>query len=163
MALNISHAFRQAVGLGIIAGMRTFMAPAVVSHLYSRHPSQRLKDTQVKFIQSITTSKVFKVLAAGELVGDKLPTAPNRTSAPGLIGRVLSGAFAGAVVYKAEGNNPVTGGIVGGAAALASTFGCFFLRTEIDKKKVVPDAIIGACEDVLAITIGSNIAKSKLV
>jgi uncharacterized membrane protein len=55
--------------------MRTFSAPVVVSHVYSRHPSKQLKNTPAQFMQSIATSKVFKVLAAGELVGDKMPFA----------------------------------------------------------------------------------------
>jgi len=159
MKLSITKAFRQAAGVGVIAGMRAFMAPAVISHMYSRHPSARLKDTPLKFIQTIGTSKVFKVLAAGELVGDKLPTAPNRTDLPGLTGRILSGAFAGATVYKVEGKNGVIGGLIGGVAAAASTFGCFFLRKALAKNTFIPDAVIGGIEDALVIGAGVGVAR----
>jgi uncharacterized membrane protein len=162
MALKISSSFCNAVGLGLIAGMRTFMVPAVLSHMYSRHPSQNIESSPIKFIQTIPASNVCKVLAVGELIGDKLPTAPNRTGWPGLTGRILSGAFGGATLYRADGKNVFWGGVIGGTAALASTFGCFFLRTAIDSKKFVPNAVVGACEDVIAVSIGVGIASNQL-
>jgi uncharacterized membrane protein len=126
MELKLTHAFIQAAGLGIIAGMRAFSAPVVISHVYSRHPSKELNASPLAFIQTITTSKVFKVLAAAELVGDKLPYTPNRTNPGGLTGRFLSGALCGATVYKAGNKNPFIGGLIGGTSAIASTFGCMF-------------------------------------
>ncbi|WP_374950451.1 DUF4126 family protein [Mucilaginibacter sp.] len=159
MKLKITKAFKQAAGLGAIAGMRTFMAPAVITHMYSRHPSRYLEHTPLEFMQTITTSKVFKVLAAGELVGDKLPHAPNRTATPGLVGRAVSGIWAGATVYQAHGKKPVMGGLVGGLSAIASTFGCFFLRKSIARNTPVPDAVIGVIEDVLCISAGASIAR----
>ena len=155
------NAFNRAVGLGIIAGMRTFMAPAVVSHMYSRHSSKSLKQSPLNFFQTITASKVFKVLAAGELVADKLPGAPNRTALPGLVGRTLAGIVCGATVYKASNKKPYIGAIVGGTAAVASTFACFYLRTAIAKNKFVPDAVIGGIEDVLAIAGGVAITSDR--
>lgn len=159
MELKLTNAFKQAAGLGVIAGMRTFSAPVVVSHVYSRHPSKQLKGTPAQFMQNITTSKVFKVLAAGELVGDKFPSAPNRTSAGGLIGRFLSGALCGATVYKANHQQPVIGGIIGGAAAIGSAFGCMFLRIALGKRTGLPDPVVGAIEDVIVIATGTAIAK----
>lgn len=159
MPTKLTNAFKQALGLGIIAGMRTFSAPVVVSHVYSRHPSKQLKNTPAQFMQTIATSKVFKVLAAGELVGDKLPYTPNRTSTGGLIGRFLSGALCGATVYKANHRQPVIGGIVGGAAAIGSAFGCMFLRVTLGKRTGLPDPVIGAIEDAIVIATGTALAK----
>ncbi|MBD1392205.1 DUF4126 family protein [Mucilaginibacter glaciei] len=157
--MKITKAFKQAVGLGIIAGARTFMAPAVISHMYSRHPSRYLEHTPFEFMQTISASKVFKVLALGELVGDKLPNAPNRTDFPGLIGRTVAGIWVGASVYKAHRKKAFVGGLIGGASALAATFGCFFLRDALGKKTNIPDPIIGAVEDVMTITAGVILAK----
>lgn len=157
-----TNAFSRAIGLGIIAGMRTFMAPAVVSHMYSRYPSKALHRSPLNFIQIITTSKIFKVLAAGELVADKLPDTPNRTSAPGLIGRTLSGALCGAAIYKASNKKAYIGGLVGGTAAVASALGCFYLRSAIAKSKILPDAIVGGIEDAVSIAAGVTIARTVL-
>lgn len=156
MSAILQTAAARAAALGLIAGMRTFYAPAVLTHLYSRHPGQELHNSPLEFMQSITTSKVFKVLAAGELIGDKMPAAPNRTAIPGLVGRALSGILTGAVVYKAADKHPVVGGLIGGAAAVASTFGCFFLRKALVKSTTIPDPYIGALED--ALVIGAGIA-----
>jgi uncharacterized membrane protein len=160
MNITSDKAFVQAIGLGIVAGMRSMYAPAVASHIYSRHLSRYLRHDPLSFMQSITTSKVFKVLAAGELVGDKLPGTPNRTSAPGLIGRALSGMLVGSVVYRANGKAPVVGGLIGGAAAVASTFGFFYLRRAVVKSTNIPDPYIGGVEDVLTIAAGAAIAQN---
>jgi len=154
MSFKISKPFLQAAGLGAIAGMRTFYAPAVASHLYRRHPSKYLRNSPLAFMQSTTASKVFKVLAGGELVGDKLPTAPNRIAAPGLTGRIISGILVGSVTYEAHGKQPLIGGLIGGVAAAASTFGCFFLRKFVVKNTRIPDPYIGAVEDALVIGAG---------
>jgi uncharacterized membrane protein len=159
MKLKLTPAFRQAAGLGIIAGMRAFSAPAVISHVYSRHPSKNLAYTPLQFIQNITTSKVFKVLAAAELVGDKLPYTPNRTSPGGLTGRFLSGALCGAIVYKAGDKSAFLGGLIGGVTAVASAFGCMLLRVGLGKYTRIPDPVIGVIEDAIVITAGVAIAK----
>jgi len=151
--------FALAAALGAIAGMRSFSAPAVISHAYSTHPSANLDHPPFKFIQAVNSARVFKVLAAGELIGDKLPGTPNRTDAPALTARILSGAFAGATVCKAKGSNIVAGGLIGAAAALVSTFGCFYLRTSATKNTSVPDAAIAVLEDALVIGAAVAIAK----
>ncbi|TWR31315.1 DUF4126 family protein [Mucilaginibacter pallidiroseus] len=158
---NNTSSFLRAAGLGAVAGMRTFLAPAIISHFYSRHKSQNIEGSAVGFVQTIPTSKVFKVLAAGELIGDKMPMAPNRTEAPGLIGRIVTGVFTGATIYKADSKNALLGGLIGGTAAAAATFGCFFLRTTLNKKTALPNFVTGACEDALAITLGAKLISSN--
>jgi uncharacterized membrane protein len=163
MRLNITSSAAQAAALGLVAGMRSFSAPAIVSHMYSRHPATALRGTPFNFVQTINASKVFKVLAAAELVGDKLPAAPNRTNASALIARILSGAFSGAAVYKARDKNAVVGGIIGGVAAFASTFGCFYLRKATVKNTALPDVIVALIEDAIVVTAGASIAKQNNV
>ena len=160
MNIKISNIICQAAGLGIIAGMRTFSATAVISHVYNRHPSKNLESSGFRLIQTINTSKVFKVLAAGELIGDKLPNTPNRTSAGGLTGRILSGSLAGATVYKANGRQPLMGALIGGSAAVASAFGCMFLLKALGKSTRIPDPYIGALEDIVVIGAGTELARN---
>ena len=144
----------KAISLGIIAGMRTFYAPAVLTHILSRHSKKSLHHSPLAFMQTMAASKVFKVLAAGELAGDKLPNAPNRTAFPGVTARCLSGILVGATVYQAAGRRPLTGGLIGGIAAAASTYGFFYLRKAIVKTSGIPDAYIGAAEDAVVIAGG---------
>jgi uncharacterized membrane protein len=91
---------RRAAVLGAVSGARTFLAPAA--------PALRGRLGRVaKF--------AVPVLAAGEVVGDKLPMAPPRVEGPGLVGRVVSGAVSGRVSGGARGAR------VGAAFALAAT------------------------------------------
>jgi len=85
----------QAAGLGTIAGMRTMLAPAVVSHFLSKNPSVSLNDSKLAFIQSPAIAGVTKVLSVAELGGDKLPQIGNRTSLPQTLARVASGSLVG--------------------------------------------------------------------
>ncbi|GAA4335018.1 hypothetical protein GCM10023149_42720 [Mucilaginibacter gynuensis] len=146
----------QAAGLGAIAGLRTTFAPAIASHYLSRHPNAAISNSKLSFIQSPVTAIITKILSAGEIVGDKLPTTPDRIAFPQILGRIGSGMFVGATIYKANKQSLLTGALVGGASALAASFAAFYLRRYIDKLPHVKDAVTGAVEDVIA--IGSGIA-----
>jgi uncharacterized membrane protein len=159
MNIKIPHSILRAAGLGLIAGMRTNYAPAVASHVYSRHPTPNLDGSPLIFMRSITTSKVLKVMAAGELVADKLPNTPDRIKPVPVAGRLLSGILVGATVYEADGKKPLIGAIVGGSAAVASTFGMFFLRKALKNSTGLPNWVLGIMEDSLVIGAGSVIAK----
>ena len=151
--------FWQTISLGILAGMRTFAAPVIASHILSQHPVKTLSGSPLKFMQSGKVATGFKIAAVGELVGDKLPFTPNRTETGGVVGRCLSGGLAGATIYKANKKNVIIGAIIGSTAAFASTFGCYFLRKEIVKSTRIDDPWIGAIED--AMVIGSAIILVK--
>lgn len=155
MELKISHPFWQVIGLGALAGMRSTSAPVIVSHILSHHQSKKLDHSPLRFMQSKNVALALKVLAIGEIIGDKLPSAPNRIKPAVLAFRMLSGAFAGASVYKATGGKVA----MGGAAAFASTFGSYFLRKNAVKTSHVIDPIVGAIED--ALVIGSGVELSN--
>jgi uncharacterized membrane protein len=58
------------------------------------------------------------VLAAGELVADKLPSTPSRLQPPALGGRLALGGTAAAAVARRDGHDPVLPALVGAASAL---------------------------------------------
>jgi uncharacterized membrane protein len=155
-----SKAIWQAIGLGTLAGMRTMSAPVVATHILSNHPSKKLAKSPLRFMQSTTVAAVLKVLSVTELVADKLPSTPNRIEPAGVAGRCLSGALAGASIYKAVGGKALTGALVGGAAAIAATYGSYFLRKTIVKANHIADPLIGAAED--ALVIGAGIGLTRL-
>ena len=115
---EIRHPFWQVIGIGTLAGMRTSSAPAVTSQILSHHHSKRLEKSPLNFMQSKIVANTLTVLSLGEVVMDKLPSTPNRTEPAGVIFRGLSGALAGASIYKASGNNVLVGSLLGAAAGI---------------------------------------------
>src|SRR5471030_1608714 len=159
MQLKISKAFWQVLGLGVLAGMRSASAPAVAGQLLSRHPSKTLADSPLKFMQSGLIANILTISAVGELVVDKLPGTGNRTMPMGVAARCLSGALAGAGIYKSANKNLLTGALIGGAAAVGSTFGSFLLRRSVVKASRLADPWVGAIEDALVIGTGAAIIR----
>ncbi len=93
------------------------------------------------------------VAVAGELVADKLPATPARTSAQSLPARLLGGAGAAARLAsreRANGAAPVTAGVLG---ALAGSFGGLSWRRWASRR--VPDWQAALAEDVLALGLAA--------
>jgi uncharacterized membrane protein len=86
-------------------------------------------------------------LAAGELAGDKLKQAPDRVEPAGIVGRVLSGALAGAAC--APRGERVAGAMLGAAAAVAASHLTFRLRAAAARR--YGQAASGLIEDGLAV------------
>jgi uncharacterized membrane protein len=156
---EIKHPFWQVIGIGALAGMRTTAGPAISSQILSHHHSKRLERSPLNFMQSKTVANVLTALSVTEVIADKLPTTPNRTQPMGVIFRGLSGALAGASIYKASGNNPLIGSLLGATAAVASTFACYTLRKNIVKSTAILDPIIGAVEDAIVVGAGITLAQ----
>jgi len=154
---KLSKPLWQAIGLGVLTGMRTTAAPAIVSPILAHQGEAQIKTGPLKFMGSGITAIVMKILMAGELVGDKLPNTPNRIAAGGVTGRCLAGALAGASIFKATGHNAVTGAVIGSLTAAGSTFGSYYLRRFAGKQIQIPDPYIGAMEDMLVIGTGAGL------
>jgi uncharacterized membrane protein len=145
---------KQIIGLGAVAGMRSSFAPALLSHYLHKHPSVALKKSGFKYVQSAPANILTKVMALGEVIGDKLPKTPNRTDYPQVLGRIASGGFVGATIAKANKKNAIMGALMGATSALISTFSFFYLRKYTSSLPNVSNVTSGAAEDILALTIG---------
>ena len=85
-----SSTLAHAAGLGAIAGLRSMTAPALLSRrLRRRRLWHRLRSRSalVLLLATRPAGTALTVLAAGELVADKLPFVPARTEFPSLVGR----------------------------------------------------------------------------
>lgn len=87
------------------------------------------------------------VAVAGELVLDKLPQTPSRTSPPGLAARLGSGAAAGWLLAGAPG------AAIGSAAAGLGAFAGERTRAALGRRTGLPDPLIAVAEDVVAIGV----------
>lgn len=135
--------------LGVIAGLRSMMAPAAVS--WSAYLGIiNLEGTWLAFLGFQFTPYVLTIMAVGELVADKLPFTPSRRSAFPFIGRIGSGAVCGAAVGAASGSW-IIGGILGIVGAVAGTLGGYEIRTRLTKTAGGRDLPIALLEDVIAV------------
>ena len=91
----MNYVFVLAFGIGIVAGLRSLTAPAVVA--WAAHLGWlNLHVSPLAFMGSATAVAIFSVLAIGELVADKLPMVPKRTAPAPLLARFLTGGLCGA-------------------------------------------------------------------
>jgi uncharacterized membrane protein len=156
-----SNNLLQTIGFGVIAGMRSMSAPALISHYLSNRFTYKLNRSPLRFIKAPLVSTGLKVLAASEMLGDKVPAMPDRISPGILASRGLSGALVGAVIHKTNGDKILKGALIGGAVAIAATFASFYLRKKITHKTNVSDPIVGLIEDALTLTGGIGLLRSR--
>src|ERR1700756_493949 len=87
-------------GIGVVAGLRSLTAPAVVAWA-GFLGWINLHSTWASWVANIITVIILTVLAVGELVTDKLPKTPARTALPSFAARIIMGGFSGAVIGAA--------------------------------------------------------------
>ena len=138
--------------LGCVAGLRSLTAPAVVcwaAHFGWLH----LAGTKLAFMNHPATLIIFTVLAAVELVVDKLPKTPARTTPIGLTARVVLGGLSGAAVGASSGIIPYLGAAAASIGALAGAFAGYNVRRTLVLRHL-PDFLVALTEDVIAILGG---------
>ncbi len=146
--------------IGIVAGLRTFSAPTLVSWA-ARLGLLHLDATWAAFLGYRWTPWIFSLLALGELVGDKLPTTPSRKSPPQFIARVVSGSFAGAAIASASGG--FLGGLLAGAlGAVVGTLSGAECRRRLVQAIGDRDFPIALLEDAIAYAGGAILLKILL-
>lgn len=154
------YSYLKPFGIGVVAGMRSMMAPAVLSHKLSHTIPASEPHSAVEYAANPTTATVLKVLAVGELIADKLPGTPARTDLPGLGFRMLSGGTCGALMNQVEGQAVAQGAVLGGFGAVVGSFLFMRLRLWIDEELGLPDPVVALAEDALTVALGWRIVDS---
>ncbi len=145
------------LGLGAITGLRTMAAPAALSRAVTDGRIEGLEDTPFSILGAPGVSRVLRTFEIGELIVDKLPVTPSRTSPLPLIGRAGSGAFVGAALFASENHPTAVGGALGAAAALASAYAGESLRVQAAEKLGMPDPLIALIEDALVLLASARL------
>ena len=151
--MNPSLVLLLAFLIGVVSGLRALTAPAVVAWAAHRNWLD-LHGASLNFMGSTAAVAIFTVLAIGELIADKLPSAPARTAPPGLIGRIVLGGLSGACVAVAGAQSIAIGAILGALGGVAGAFGGYQVRTRLVKALKAPDVAIALLEDAVAIGAG---------
>jgi len=144
----LNYVFLLALAIGIVAGLRSLTAPAVVA--WGAHLGWlNLHGSPLAFMGSTAAVTIFSLLALGELIADKLPMIPKRTAPAPLLARVVTGGLCGACLCAAVGNSLLAGTLLGGIGGIFGAFLGYSIRRHLDLH--VKDFAIAVCEDVIAI------------
>lgn len=139
--------------LGCVDGLRSLTPPALVcwaAHLGWLH----FGGTRLAFIHHRSTLIVFTLLAAVELIADKLPNTPARTAPVGLIARILLGGACGLVLAASTGIRLSFSVLLASIGALVGAFVGYQSRRIVVSKAHVPDFVVAVAEDMIAIAGG---------
>ncbi len=125
--------YARSLGIGAVAGLRTFTAPAAV------HATG----------ESVWAGPLFAV-AAGELVGDKLPMTPSRLAPGPFLARLVSGGWCGGELAARADGARFIGIALGAAGAAAGAWLGYTVRAFLGERGLPPFAL-AVVEDAIAI------------
>jgi uncharacterized membrane protein len=136
--------------IGIVAGLRSMTAPAAVS--WAAHLEWiNLHGSPLGWMSSRLTVAVFTLAALAELLADKLPNTPNRTSPGPLLGRIVLGGLAAAALAVSGGESLITGAVLGAVGAVIGAFGGYEIRRRLVIGLGTKDVVVAVVEDLIAI------------
>jgi uncharacterized membrane protein len=127
-----------ALGLGFVSGLRSLTPVAAVL-----------------LVRDSIWGYVLAGAAVGEYVLDAQPNTPSRLGSRGLLFRVVSGAFVGAVIARSHDGSAVFGAIAGIAGAIAGAYAGHAARLAAMTRIGDYPAAIG--EDLVAIALAAFI------
>jgi uncharacterized membrane protein len=146
--------------IGIVAGLRSLTAPAVVA--WGAHLGRLdLHDSHLWFMGTAAAVAVFTLGAIVELVTDQLPKTPARTTPVPLTARILMGGLSGACVCAAAGQSWIAGALLGAIGGLVGAFGGYQARTRLVRALGVHDAFVAIPEDLVAIGVACLIVSMR--
>jgi uncharacterized membrane protein len=127
--------------VGFVAGLRALTPPAVVAWGAALHWLP-VDGTWAEWVGHPITVTILTILLVVELVTDQLPSTPSRTVPPQFIARLVTGAFAGAVIGA---------GVVG---AVLGTMSGYQARSRLVARNGGHDLPIALTEDAVAVLGG---------
>jgi uncharacterized membrane protein len=148
--MNGNYFLALALGIGIVAGLRSLTAPAAIA--WAAHLGWLdLQGSRLAFMASTVAVAVFSLLAVGELIGDKLPKTPRRTAVAPLLARIFSGALCGACLGAAANRSLLTAGLLGGIGGVIGAFAGYEIRRRLVSQFHLRDFVVAVSEDLIAI------------
>jgi uncharacterized membrane protein len=133
---------------GVVAGLRTFTAPAVTS--WAVHLGHLDLDASwLAFLGDARVRWVLTAFALFELVVDQLPNTASRTVPWQFAGRLITGTLSGAAVGTSAGH-ALWGALAGLVGAVVGTLGGVQVRTRI-ARALHNDHVAAVFEDAVAI------------
>lgn len=151
--MSSTLALSLAIGIGVVAGLRSLTAPAVVA--WAAHLGWiNLHNSPLSFMGSKWSLGIFTILALVEFVADQLPGTPARTAPVGLSARIATGGLCGACLAVAGGASLVVGAVAGAIGGVAGAFAGYHTRVGLVRSLRLPDVAVAIPEDLVAIALG---------
>ncbi len=149
---NPTNVYSRVALLGFVTGLRS-MAPLALLNWTNR--LNKNTEAPISRLFSGSSSRLITtLLAAGEILGDKLPIAPGRTSVGPLIGRIAIGALVGADLCQEAQQSFIPGIAIGAASAAVGATAGYYGRKSLSRVKGVPTFVWAGAEDLLALGLG---------
>ncbi len=149
----------KAIGMGAAAGLRGVVAPTIAGY-FLNYGADSLLNSKSGPKKSLANTVITKVLSRSGDKNAKLPLNPNsRLISRNSLGKIASGAMAGAGLYRANKGGAFKGLVLGGASALAVTVAGHYLQKYLHKKSTPGDKMLKALG--LAVTVGQHLLKKK--
>jgi uncharacterized membrane protein len=150
MNVNRAVLYLGCFSIGVIAGLRSLTAPALVS--WAAHLGWLdLSGSWMSFLGSWTAIIILSSLALAELVADKLPKTPKRTNPAPLVFRAIAGGFSSMAICASAHQPLVIGTILGVLGSIAGAFAGYEIRHRLVEAFGLPDFGVAAVEDLVAI------------
>ena len=159
LVIELPDETTEVVGLAAIAGIRSMAAPALVAKAIGRGHVGVPTGTPFAALGSGRIPGLFETLMIGEMIGDKTPFIPARTSAGPVFGRALSGALVGATLSVSGRRDGARGALVGALSALAGVYAIDRLRTAATQELGIPDRVFGLLEDGFVLAVGNRLLR----
>ena len=158
--MNANYVLALALGIGIVAGLRSFTAPAAVSWA-ARLGWLNLEGSSLAFMGSTVAVAIFSLAAVAEYVADLLPKTPKRTALAPLTGRIVLGGLSGACLCVSGGQSLLAGAVLGAIGGLLGAFAGYEARVRLVKRLGVKDAFVAIAEDLVAIGLAYLIVSAR--
>ena len=131
----------RALRLAAVTGLKASFGPALICAAQNR-PERR----------------ALAMAAIGEMLIDKLPFVPSRSRLPLLIPRALAGYWTVKQSLEHDGVDDPSAAAMGAAVAAGVALTAPLIRKTLRVVLGVPDAVLGAAEDWIALKVGCEAA-----
>ena len=135
--------------IGLFAGLRSNTPPAAVA--WAVHLGWLKLARPLSLIGSLPAVIILSLMALLELMVDKLPYTPNRTTLRGLLPRIVTSGLTGACISLGGEQSAYIGAALGVIGGVVGCFAGYHVRARLVKSLRLPDFNIALLEDLIAI------------
>jgi uncharacterized membrane protein len=147
--------------LGVVAGLRSQMPGALLALAVRQNKLPHGKRLPLRWLSARWGLPLAALAAGGELIGDKLPFTPSRLAPAPLLGRLASGAAAGAAIADATDQSATAGAALGMIGAGIGSVAGYYVRASLSAATGIASPVWGVVEDIIAIRLGQLAIQEK--